>query len=234
MEKQLPEKNSVFRAIRWCMGLPAICFALTVWAQDFESTERAAQQGDAKAQGRLAVMYAEGRGIAQSDAEAAQWFRKAAWQGDARAQYKLGLMYAKGQGVTRNDTEAMRWYRKAAQQGDVDAKAALDAMKKANIARAYDVNYLKEGMNASVARKLILNNQWNPNRSRHSREIPMWGVEKRLYQRGFTEIDSCAVDGPWCLLKYKKDEVCLEVQIEGSSASRMRVTSWVHDCEPDS
>ena len=48
----------------------------------------AAEMGFAKAQHNLAVMYEKGRGVAQSDAEAARWFLKAAEQGHARAQCK--------------------------------------------------------------------------------------------------------------------------------------------------
>ena len=57
------------------------------------------------------------RGVAQSDVEAARWFRKAADQGDAEAQCHLGDMFAEGRGEAQNDEEAARWYRKAADQG---------------------------------------------------------------------------------------------------------------------
>ncbi|MBV9968837.1 MAG: SEL1-like repeat protein [Xanthobacteraceae bacterium] len=46
-------------------------------------------QGHAAAQYHLAHMYADGRGIARNDAEAAAWFRRAAEQGDADAQHEL-------------------------------------------------------------------------------------------------------------------------------------------------
>jgi len=39
-------------------------------------------------------MLEQGRDVAQSDAEAARWFRKAAHQGHADAQYNLGIMLA--------------------------------------------------------------------------------------------------------------------------------------------
>jgi len=40
-----------------------------------------------------------GRGLAQSDVEAARWFHKAADQGDAESQFALGGMFAKGRGL---------------------------------------------------------------------------------------------------------------------------------------
>ena len=40
------------------------------------------------------VMYDNGRGVPQDDAEAVRWYRLAAEQGDAKAQYNLGEMYS--------------------------------------------------------------------------------------------------------------------------------------------
>ena len=65
-------------------------------------------------------MYNEGRGVAQIDVEAVQWFRKAADQGVAEAQYNLGIMYKDGNGVAQSDAKAAEWYRKAADQGVVE------------------------------------------------------------------------------------------------------------------
>ena len=65
---------------------------------------------------------------AQSDVEAARWFRKAADQGDAGAQYNLGIMFKQGSGVAQSDVQAARWYRKAADQGHVQALHKLGNM----------------------------------------------------------------------------------------------------------
>ena len=67
-------------------------------------------------------MFDQGRGVAQSDVEAARWVRKAANQGLADAQNNLGNMFAQGRGVAQNDVEAARCYRKAAHQGHADAQ----------------------------------------------------------------------------------------------------------------
>ena len=53
------------------------------------------------AQNNLGLMYANGEGVPEDDAEAVHWYRKAAKQGYADAQYNLGLMYDYGEGVTR-------------------------------------------------------------------------------------------------------------------------------------
>ncbi len=100
----------------------------------------------------------------------------------------------------------------------------------AGSAQANDEGYLKEGMKASAVRKLILKHEWQPNLSKSTRESPMWGQQARLYQRGYTEVDRCAVDRSVCILKYKKQQACLEVEIEGERVSQMRVIGWTREC----
>ena len=51
---------------------------------------RAAEQGIARAQFNLGLMYVKGQGVPQDDGEAARWYRKAAEQGDPDAQNNLG------------------------------------------------------------------------------------------------------------------------------------------------
>jgi TPR repeat protein len=80
-----------------------------------------AEQGDAKTQFNLALMYDLGKGMAEDDAQAAAWYRKVAKQGDVRAQFNLGFMYRKGQGVAQDYAQAHMWYNLAAAQGDEDA-----------------------------------------------------------------------------------------------------------------
>jgi len=104
-------------------GVPQDYVAAARWYR------KAADQGDAKAQIKLGVMYARGwvvtttgkiieyRNIRPDHAEAARWFRKAAEQGDADAQYNLGIMYANGRGVTQDYVQAHMWYNLAAARG---------------------------------------------------------------------------------------------------------------------
>ena len=56
---------------------------------EFEKTRKAAEQGDAKAQYKLGVMYDYGRGVPVNDAEAVKWYRMAAEQGNELAKYYL-------------------------------------------------------------------------------------------------------------------------------------------------
>ncbi len=87
-----------------------------------------AEQGDADAQYKLAIMYKNGQGVTQDYAEAVKWYRRAAAQGHAPAQNNFGLMYDQGRGVPQNFTEAVKWYRRAAAQGYANAQKNLGAM----------------------------------------------------------------------------------------------------------
>lgn len=84
-----------------------------------------ADSGVAAAQQHIGVMYAEGKGVPQNDAEAAKWFAKAAEQGDALAQYDLGASFAQGLGVKQDYGMAAKWFQRAAAQGMAIAQLNL-------------------------------------------------------------------------------------------------------------
>ena len=81
-----------------------------------------ADQGDADAQYNLGLMYADGEGVPEDDAEAARWYRLAADQGDAFAQHNLGVMYADGRGVLQDNVTAHMWFNIAGANGDEDGR----------------------------------------------------------------------------------------------------------------
>lgn len=87
-----------------------------------------AEQGNAKAQYNLGVMYDKGQGVLQNYAEAMKWYRLAADQGHAGAQYNIGNIYDEGRGVAQSYAEAIKWYRLAADQGDAEAQFNVGAM----------------------------------------------------------------------------------------------------------
>ncbi len=76
-----------------------------------------AEQEISKAQYRLGIMYAKGRGVPQDYKEAVKWYRKATEHGYFLAQNYLGIMYKNGHGVPQDYKEAVKWFRKAAKQG---------------------------------------------------------------------------------------------------------------------
>ena len=108
--------------------LVAACSA-PIFAQQetAEELQAKAAQGDADAQYNLGILYANGTGVPQNDAEAARWYRLAAEQGEVVAQFDLGVLYANGFGVPQDDAEAARWYRLASDQGYALAQWSLGA-----------------------------------------------------------------------------------------------------------
>jgi hypothetical protein len=76
-----------------------------------------AEQGHAKAQYNLGILYSIGRGVLQNYAEALKWYRLAAEQGYADAQYNLGLMYENGTAVAQDYVQAHMWFNLAAARG---------------------------------------------------------------------------------------------------------------------
>jgi len=83
---------------------------------DQESSEvllARANQGNAVAQLRLGVRFADGKNYGA----AAHWYQLAAEQGLAAAQFNLGTLYFQGQGVPKDYVTALHWYQLAANQG---------------------------------------------------------------------------------------------------------------------
>ena len=88
---------------------------LTIWivvasyAQAETTTQdvmKAAEQGLAKAQYNLGLMFNNGKGVKQDYLQCVSWYRKAAEQGHAKAQYNLGVAYTLGKGVKRDRLQA--------------------------------------------------------------------------------------------------------------------------------
>jgi len=73
----------------------------------------------------LGDVYYDGRGVAQDDTKAREWYQKAADAGNGDAMFNLGWLYEKGRGVTRDPTKARDWYQKAADAGNIRGKGAL-------------------------------------------------------------------------------------------------------------
>ncbi len=128
-------KHTPLKLLFFSLGLVIVGFSGCSQTEDpeqkqsrYEEILTRVEQGDAKAQYNLALMYYKGKGVPQDDQEAAKWYRKAAEQGNAKAQYNLALMYYKGKGVPQDDQEAAKWYRKAAEQGNAKAQNNLGFM----------------------------------------------------------------------------------------------------------
>ena len=108
----------------------ALVAAFVILIPETENNEiaelrRTAEQGDAKAQYNLGVMYYNGIGVTQDFSKALEWFHRAAEQGFADAQSDLGYMYSNGKGVIQDFSKALEWFHRAAEQGYAKAQYNL-------------------------------------------------------------------------------------------------------------
>ena len=72
--------------------------------------QKAAGDGDTKAQYTLGIMYEYGRGVQQDLKEAMKLYLEAARKGNASAQNNLGCLYYSGKGTPRNYSKAYEWF----------------------------------------------------------------------------------------------------------------------------
>ena len=86
-----------------------------------------AEQGDRRAQTRLAWMLEAGRGVPRDLQEAAQRFEAAAQAGEAEAQYALAVMMRTGKGRDKDLVASSVWLQRAADQHYPAAVAALQS-----------------------------------------------------------------------------------------------------------
>ena len=92
------------------------------YAQAFPKLKAAAEKGHKKAQYRLGRCYEKGRGVAQSDALAYQWYSKSAAQEYSKAEYQMGMCFKDGRGTAKNREKAFSWLMRAARQEYAEAQ----------------------------------------------------------------------------------------------------------------
>lgn len=104
---------------------------------------RAANQGLAMAQYRLAKLFERGEGVPADLAQARQWTERAAAAGNRKAMHDLGVYYARGEGAPLDEATAFRWFRQAADLGVADSQFNLGVLyqqgrgTQANLGEAY-------------------------------------------------------------------------------------------------
>ena len=91
-----------------------------------ENWKPLAEQGHARTQYNLGLMYSNGEGVLQDYKQAEKYYRLAAEQGDAHAQYNLGGMYYNGEGVPKDIVLAYVWANLAAAQGNNNGSKVRD------------------------------------------------------------------------------------------------------------
>ena len=109
------------------LGLVVLLVAMPAGAIDhaaeIERLKPDAVAGEAAAQYRIGILYADGKELG----EAAHYFRLAADQGHHEAQSRLAMQVCNGLGVPKNADDCIRYYKQAAEGGVTQAQVNLAA-----------------------------------------------------------------------------------------------------------
>jgi localization factor PodJL len=185
----------------------------------------AAMAGDTAAEFEIAIRFAEGRGVAPNERQAAHWLELAAKQGLAPAQFRLGGYYEKGIGVKKDLAAARDLYLAAA------AKGNGKAMHNVAVLYADGVNGRSDYRTAALwfrkaADRGITDSQYNL---------------AILYARGTGEPQNYAEAYKWFALAAKqgdleaarkRDEIASELDDQTLAAADSVVKNWKPEPQP--
>jgi len=85
-----------------------------------------ATQGDARAQGMLAYLFYNGKGVDRDYQQAFQWAQKSAAEKNIFGENLLSTLYKEGKGVAPDPRKAAYWSRQAADQRNSQIWSRLD------------------------------------------------------------------------------------------------------------
>jgi TPR repeat protein len=97
--------------------------------QEATRLRREAEQGSARAQRDLGLLYLHGLGVPEDEAEALRWLLRASTQGDGRAQFYAGHMYESRARTEADLVEAYKWYSVAAERGMPLGQAIFESLE---------------------------------------------------------------------------------------------------------
>jgi hypothetical protein len=123
IEPQLPVNERLSKAARWF--------------------RRAAENGHAASQYRLATLYELGQGAPKDVAESMIWYERAAEKGHVKAMHNLAVLAITGNGKSANYLTAAKWFARAAEHGLRDSQYNLGILHERglgvekNAAKAY-------------------------------------------------------------------------------------------------
>jgi len=139
---------------RVCLAAMPLFFAATAWSGDYEAGFEAyqvadyatalaewqplAEEGDARSQFGLGLLYGNGFGVPMDDTLALRWYGLAAQQGHASAQCNLGVIHMNGWGVPMDEDVAAKMFLLAAEQGITEAQIALGVIYAADYSPLYN------------------------------------------------------------------------------------------------
>jgi len=186
----------------------------------------AALSGDAAAAYEVAMRFADGRGVAANNLEAALWLERAAKHGLPPAQFRLGGLYEKGLGVKKDLAAARDLYLAAAGKGNGKAMHNLAVLYAEGIDGTPDYTNAAHWFH-DAADHGITDSQYN------------LGI---LYARGIGVAQNFAESYKWFSLAAnqgdedagkKRDEVGAKLDQQSLSAARLAAKTWAAVPQPD-
>jgi TPR repeat protein len=106
----------------------------------FETLQRLADQGNARAQAELGRAYYLGLGVTRNNSLAFNLLKAAATANDPDGQFNLAILYAQGDGVLPDDNMSAQWLKKAAGAGHQQAQRALPQAEQIAAARRKSID----------------------------------------------------------------------------------------------
>ena len=186
----------------------------------------AAAKGDAAAEFEVALRYAEGRGVPQDLAKAAEWFDRAANKGVAPAQFRLAGLYEKGLGVPKNLDTARRLYLAAAEAGNAKAMHNLAVLNAEGVDGKPDYPTAAKWF-AKAASYGVGDSQYNLG-ILYARGI---GVQPNLPE-AYKWFALAARDGDKESAR-KRDDVATRLDQQSLAAAKLAVQNWMPQPQPD-
>jgi TPR repeat protein len=102
-------------AVASCSAVPGdSAFRVGRYAAAVKLYESEYRQGNLEAGLRLALMYAQGKGVSVDSTKAAMLFHDLAEKGNVVAAHNLGVCYQYGDGIAKDYSKAAHWYKIAA------------------------------------------------------------------------------------------------------------------------
>lgn len=99
----------------------------------------------------------------------------------------------------------------------------------ASISRAATLP-LKKGEAFVLAKSKLHSAGWRADPHSHAGVGEYFGVDRRLIEGGFDEVDYCSLGKTFCVFQYKRAQSCLRMHTEGEQITAMRVVSWSSEC----
>ncbi len=186
----------------------------------------AAAAGDSAAEYEVASRFAEGRGVAVSNEQAAHWLQHAAEQGSAPAEFRLGGLYEKGIGVKKDLTKARDLYTAAADKGNGKAMHNLAVLYAEGISGPADYKTAAQWFRKAADRG-ITDSQYNL-AILYARGI---GVEQN-YAESYKWFTLAANHGDADAGK-KRDEIAAHLDTQSLAAAQAAAQKWTAAAQPD-